>query len=223
MRMKAKKRTAAQVAEDCLVYDKPITLQQQVANTGTWSDVQHIHANINKAGAGGGFSAENDRLRLRLLFRMRYFTLLETIRSSLQDYRILYNGQHYEITDYDDYCERRRVIKLTGELYELPVTVTLLTPTTSTVLGVLTKTYPATGTAASCIWESLQSDEQNVNGVISVKERAKLTFRSISTIQPDCRILRADGSTWEITGQTESTGLAGRWMEVTVQRISGGA
>jgi head-tail adaptor len=112
--MKAKQRTQAQVREDCLVYDKPVILQKQVPDTGAWTDVQHLHANVNKALSTQNFSAENERLRTRLLFRLRYFAGLDDVRNNPQDYRIAYGGQHYEITDYDDYNERRRVIKLTG-------------------------------------------------------------------------------------------------------------
>ena len=65
--MKAKRRTQAQIREDCLVYDKPVTLQRQIPETGTWQDVQHLHANVNKAVSTQNFSAEDDRLRIRLL------------------------------------------------------------------------------------------------------------------------------------------------------------
>lgn len=221
--MKAKRRTAAQVAEDCLVYDKPVMLQQQIPETGAWTDVQHLHVNVNKAVSPQGFSAENERLRQRLLFRLRYYSELENVRNHLQDYRIVYNGLHYELTDYDDYNERRRVVKLTGELYELPVTVMLLIPQSVRVLGVLKKQYPETGAELACTWETVSSEEKTVNRIVSVSERAKLTFRCISQINADCRIRRADGTIWEIIGQPENTGLAGRWMTAIVQRVSGGA
>ena len=145
------------------------------------------------------------------------------MRNDPQSYRIVYCGQHYEITDYDDYNERRRVVKLTGELYELPVTVMLLIPQRVLVLGVLKKQYPETGAELACTWETVSSEEKTVNRIVSVSERAKLTFRCISQINADCRIRRADGTIWEIIGQPENTGLAGRWMTAIVQRVSGGA
>ena len=221
--MKAKQRTQAQVREDCLVYDKPVILQKQVPDTGAWTDVQHLHANVNKALSTQNFSAENERLRTRLLFRLRYFAGLDDVRNNPQDYRISYGGQHYEITDYDDYNERRRVIKLTGERYELTVTVELLIPTTATVLGVLKKTYPDSGTEIDCMWETQTGEERKVNGIVSVVERAKLTARCRPAIAADCRIKRSDGSVWEIIGQPENTGLSDRWQVFTVRRISGGA
>ena len=209
--------------EDCLVYDKPVTLQRQVPETGAWTDVQHLHANVNKAISTQNFSAEDDRLRTRLLFRLRYFPALDAVRDDPQDFRIDYDGRHYEITDYDDYNERRRVIKLTGERYELTVTVELLIPTTATVLGVLKKTYLDSGTEIDCMWETQTGEERKVNGIVSVVERAKLTARCRTAIAADCRIKRSDGSVWEIIGQPENTGLSDRWQVFSVRRISGGA
>ena len=221
--MKAKKRTAAQVTEDCLVFDKPVTLQKQIPETGAWQDVQHLHANVNKAISTQNFSAENDRLRIRLLFRLRYYSEMENVRQNLQDYRIDYDGQHYELTDYDDYNERRRVIKLTGELYELPVTVQLLIPTLTTVLGVVRAAYPESGMAIGCRWETMPAEERRVNGIVSVIERARVTARMRPAIAADCRLKRDDGSVWEIIGTPENTGLSDRWQTFTVRRIAGGA
>ena len=221
--MKAKQRTAAQVHEDCLVYDKPVILQKQIPDTGAWTDVQHLHANVNKAVSTQQFSVEHARLRQRLLFRLRYYTGLETVRNSLQDYRIDYGGQHYELVDYDDYNERRRVIRLTGELYELPVTVELLTPVYETVLGVRKKTYPASGVSIECAWDVMQGEEQKINGIVSVVERARVTVRCRTAFAANCRLKCADGSLWEIIGAPENTGLSDRWQVFTVRRVSGGA
>lgn len=223
MQMRAKQRTQTQIHEDCLVYDKPVILQKQIPDTGAWTDVQHLHANVNKAVSTQNFSAENERLRQRLLFRLRYYAELENVRHSLQDYRIDYSGQHFELVDYDDYNERRRVIKLTGELYELPITVELLTPTTVTVLGVPKKTYPASGVSIDCAWETLTGEERKVNGIVSVVERARITVRSRTAIAANCAIKCTDGTLWEIAEPPENTGLSDRWQVFTVRRISGGA
>ena len=219
--MKAKQRTPAQIREDCLVYDKPVTLQRQVPETGTWADVQHLHANVNKAVSSQNFSAEDDRLRTRMLFRLRYFH--DAVRDDPQDFRIDYDGRHYEITDYDDYNERRRVIKLTAERYELPVTVELLIPTVGVVLGVRKKTYPETGTELECRWVSLPSEETKVNNVVSVVEHAAITVRMRPDVAAGCRVRCADGSVWEIIGAPENTGFSDRWQTFKVHRISGGA
>lgn len=206
-----------------IVYDKPVTLQKQVAGTGSWEDVQHLHAEVNKSLMQQLYSPENDRVRQRLVFKIRYNPTLESVRSALQDYRLTYRGQHFELVDYDDYKEHRREIKLTGEQYDLPVTVELLIPTTATVLGVLKKTYPDSGTEIDCMWETQTGEERKVNGIVSVVERAKLTVRCRPAIAADCRIKRSDGSVWEIIGQPENTGLSDRWQVFSVRRISGGA
>ena len=221
--MKAKKRSAAQVREDCLVYDKPVTLQIQVPETGEWQDVQHVHANVNKAVSAQNFNADDDRLRTRLLFRIRYFSALETVRADPQNYRLEYCGEHFEITDYDDFNERRRVIKLTCERFELPVTVWIFKPAFETVLGVRKKVYPQNGTEMQCRWVTKPSVESKVNGVTSVTDHAEITLRMIPEITADCRIQRSDGTLWEIIGTPENTGLSDRWQVFTVRRIGGGA
>ena len=221
--MKAKQRTQAQIREDCLVYDKPVILQKQVPDTGAWTDVQHLHANVNKAISTQNFSAEDDRLRTRLLFRLRYFPALDAVRDDPQDFRIDYDGRHYEITDYDDYNERRRVIKLTGERYELPVTVELLIPTVTTVLGVRTKSYSAAGIELECRWVALPGEETKINNVVSVVENASITVRMRPDVTAGCRVRRTDDSVWEIIGAPDNTGLSDRWQTFKVRRISGGA
>ena len=102
--MKAKHRTAAQVAEDCLVYDKPVTLQHYA--DGVWRDAAHLHAAVNRA-----VGAEQPHF----LFRVRYFALLDSVRRHPQTFRLLFFGDCCEIADYDDYNERHRVIKLTAK------------------------------------------------------------------------------------------------------------
>lgn len=105
--MKTKRRTAPQAAEDCLVYDKPVTIQRYAA--GAWQDAEHLHANINKA-TGSAIP--------RLLFRFRYYSLFDAIRRHPQTYRLICFGECYSVADYDDYNERHRVIKLTAERME---------------------------------------------------------------------------------------------------------
>ena len=221
--MRAKQRTAAQQAEDRLVYDKPVTLQKQIPDTMEWSDVQHLHANVNKSIAANRFETDEDRLRLKLLFRLRYYSGLNDVRQNPQDYRIEYDGRHYEITDYDDYNERRRVIKITGERYESTVTVYIVKPTVKTVLGVPTKSYPDTGAAIEVRWQTAPSVEKKVNNLVSVVDAAVISCRALSGITSDCAIRRDDGTLWEIVGTPENTGLSDRWMSFKIQKLSGGA
>lgn len=206
-----------------IVYDKPVTLQRQVAGTGAWEDVQSLHAEVNKNISQQFYSPENERVRQRLVFKIRYNPTLESVRNALQDYRMVYRGQHYELVDYDDYKEHRRGIKLTGELYELPVTIQLLVPVTTMVLGVPKKVYPDSGPEIDCAWDGMQPDERRVNGIVSVVERAKITIRTRSAVTANCAVRCADGSVWEIIGSPEDTGLSNRWSVFYVRCVSGGA
>lgn len=206
-----------------IVYDKPVTLQRQVAGTGAWEDAQSLHAEVNKSISQQNYSPENDRVRQRLVFKIRYNPTLESVRSALQDYRMVYRGQHYELVDYDDYKEHRRGIKLTGELYELPVTIQLLVPVTTMVLGVPKKVYPDSGPEIDCAWDGMQPEERKVNGLVSVVDRAKITIRTRSAVTANCAIKCVDGSVWEIIGSPEDTGLSNRWSVFYVRKLSGGA
>ena len=115
--MKAKKRTAAQAAEDNTVYDKPVDLQKQNEDTELWETVQHLHASVNKAGGSESFAAGADQFPARLRFKLRYYPGMEAIRSAPELWRILYNGEQYQVIDYDDYMERHRQVRIVGERY----------------------------------------------------------------------------------------------------------
>ena len=113
--MKASKsRTAAEQAEDRIVFDKPITLQQYDSTLHAWSDIEHIHASVNKAISTGGQNPAFSSHTNRLFFRIRYFAAIGGIRANIQRYRIAYDGASYELNDYDDYNERRSIVKLTA-------------------------------------------------------------------------------------------------------------
>lgn len=99
-------------------YDKLITLQQQDEQTEQWSDVQRLHARVNKAGGGSEFDAGADQYNLTLTFELRHSKTLEAIRYNPQAYRVLYRGHTFKISDYDDYMEQHRTIRLVGGLYE---------------------------------------------------------------------------------------------------------
>lgn len=110
----SKARTAAEQAEDRLVFDRPITLQQYSVQTHAWTDTEHIHANVNKAVSAGGQAPADSSHTRRYLLKVRFFGALDDVRANLQKYRVLYSGQTYELADYDDYNERHRIIKLTA-------------------------------------------------------------------------------------------------------------
>lgn len=109
----SKAKTPAEQAEDRLVFDKPFELQHYDLTQHAWLDSEHIHANINKAISTGGQNPNASAHASRYIFRIRYHAALDDVRANPQKYRIRYGGEFYELADYDDYNERRTIIKLT--------------------------------------------------------------------------------------------------------------
>lgn len=99
-------------------YDKPIVVQVQDLSTEQWSDKLNLHARVNKTGGGQTFNAGADRYRASLTFEVRYSKKLEDIAYNTQPFRIVYRGRTFKVTDYDDYMEEHRTVKLVGEFYE---------------------------------------------------------------------------------------------------------
>ena len=102
------------------MYDKPIRIQVQDPETETWTDAfdKTLHAEVNKTGGGSKENAGAGQYRASLTFKLRYTKKLEAIEYSPQAYRIIYRGRTFRVTDYDDFMEQHRKIKLTGEFYE---------------------------------------------------------------------------------------------------------
>lgn len=101
-----------------MTYDKPVVLQKQNENTEIWETIMHFHARVNKTGGNQTFAADADQFHARLNFDFRYCEALEEVRYQPQLYRLLYRNHQFQITDYDDYLEQHRVVRLTGKLYE---------------------------------------------------------------------------------------------------------
>ena len=100
-----------------MTYDKPITVQVQDKVTEKWTDKLHLHARVNKTGGGQTFNAGADQYRVSLTFEVRYFKALEELRYNPQPFRVLYRGHSFKLTDYDDFMEEHRTVKLVGEAY----------------------------------------------------------------------------------------------------------
>lgn len=101
-----------------MTYDKPITIQIQNEETEDWGDLFRLHARVNKTGGGTLLNAGADQFNATLTFEVRYFKELEALRYSPQLYRVQYRGHTFKVTDYDDFMEQHRTVKLVGELYE---------------------------------------------------------------------------------------------------------
>ena len=101
-----------------MTYDKPITVQVQDPDTENWNDRLYLHARVNKTGGGTSLNAGADQYRVSLTFEVRYIKALENIAYNVQPFRILYRGRAFKVTDYDDYMEQHRTVKMVGGLYE---------------------------------------------------------------------------------------------------------
>lgn len=100
-----------------MMYDKPITIQIQDADTERWTDALQLHARVNKTRGGQAMQAGADQYTASLTFEVRYVRALEAIAYGPQPYRILYRGHTFKVTDYDDYLEQHRTVRLVGDLY----------------------------------------------------------------------------------------------------------
>ena len=100
-----------------MIYDKPIIIQEQYPATEEWTDKWKLHARVNKTGGGQALNAGADQYTAALTFELRYFQALEELRYNPQPFRIVYRGHTFKLTDYDDYMEQHRTVKLVGEAY----------------------------------------------------------------------------------------------------------
>lgn len=100
-----------------MAYDKPITVQVQDPETEKWTDRLHLHAQVNKSNGGQAFAAGADQYRASLTFEVRYCKALEEIAYNPQPYRVTYRGRTFKVTDYDDFMEQHRTVRLRGEAY----------------------------------------------------------------------------------------------------------
>lgn len=100
-----------------MAYDKPIKIQKIDENTEKWSDIYSLHAKVNKSNGSEYLNAGANQSRSNRVFEVRYFKDLEDIDDNRGLYRIIYRGKTYNITDYDDYLEQHKTIKLLGVSY----------------------------------------------------------------------------------------------------------
>lgn len=96
----------------------PVTIQRMNPDTEEWTDLLKLHAiQVNRSGGGEAYSAGREQFRPRLTFDLRWCKALETMRWDTQNHRIVYSGQTFNITDYDDFMEQHLTVRLTGEAY----------------------------------------------------------------------------------------------------------
>lgn len=98
-------------------FDKPITIQQIDPATEKWTDLYKLHANVNKSNGSEYLNAGANQSKATLVFDVRYFKDLENIQYDRGSYRIDYRGRYFNITDYDDFKEEHKTVKLLGVSY----------------------------------------------------------------------------------------------------------
>lgn len=107
----------------------------------------------------------------------------------------------------------------------------LLTPTTTTVSGVLKKTFPTMAEALEdtrniiyCSFKTYGGTERDVNGVYSIIDTANVETWYRPDIQSDCRVARAtDGAMFEIINEPENINMMNQFLRFKLKRIKGGA
>ena len=102
-----------------MTFDKPIIIQVQDPVTEEWSDAfdRRLLAKVNKTGGGTSFNAGAEQYHVSLTFEVRYLKKLEDIALGVQPFRIVYGGRTFKVTDYDDFKQQHRTVKLVGVLY----------------------------------------------------------------------------------------------------------
>ena len=100
-----------------MTFDKPIIIQKINEDTEKWEFAYLLHARVNKSNGSEYLNAGAVQSKSNLVFEVRYFKGLESIDDSRGLYRILYHGRTYNITDYDDYLEQHKTVKLLGVSY----------------------------------------------------------------------------------------------------------
>lgn len=102
-----------------MTFDKPIKIHVQDPETEEWADAfdRRLLAKVNKTGGGSDFNAGAEQYHVSLTFEVRYLKKLEDIAFGVQPFRIVYKGRTFKVTDYDDFKQQHRTVKLVGVLY----------------------------------------------------------------------------------------------------------
>lgn len=100
---------------------KPITILKYDEQNDEWQplalDGQPIvfHAAVNKSGGSEYLGSGATQSAANKVFKVRYCSLISDIELNTQLYRIEYAGVIYDVTDYDDFNDLHREVKLLGE------------------------------------------------------------------------------------------------------------
>ena len=100
------------------VYDRPVIIQKQNEQTELWEDVFNVHARINKASNDNTYLGSGaSQSKRSFTFEVRYFKDLEALSRDRQLYRLVYQGEPFNIEDYDDYMLQHKTVKILATSY----------------------------------------------------------------------------------------------------------
>lgn len=100
---------------------KPIKIIKYDEDSGDWKtlaiDGEDIvfHAKVNKSSGSEYLGSGSGQSTAQKVFVVRYSSIVAEIELNTQLYRIEYAGEIYDVTDYDDFNELHREVKLLGE------------------------------------------------------------------------------------------------------------
>ena len=99
----------------------------------------------------------------------------------------------------------------------------LQVPETSTVLGVVKKTY-ADRKQLNCNWKSYGGTEVVNNDVLTIEDTATLVCWVDPDVRANCRVKRlTDGAVYEIISEPENIEQRNMLLQFKVKRVKGGA
>ena len=100
---------------------KPIKILKYDEDSREWNtlslDGKEIvfHARVNKSSGSEYLGSGSTQSTAQKVFVVRYSSVIADIELNTQLYRIEYAGVIYDVTDYDDFNELHREVKLLGE------------------------------------------------------------------------------------------------------------
>lgn len=98
----------------------------------------------------------------------------------------------------------------------------LLIPTTTTVKGVIKKTFTAEDAPFFCSFRTFGGTEREINGVTVVEDTATIETWYDPKILSDCHI-RINDIDYEILGTPENINMRNQYVKFKVRAIKGGA
>ncbi|TFI13725.1 hypothetical protein E4P35_11020 [Thiopseudomonas sp. 4R-3cl] len=104
-----------------MLYKFPIRIEKRDEVTEQWVEYMPlVHAGINKNVRRTGYEVLSGgaiQIKRSLIFEVRYSPPVREIAHNTQLYRIIYDGEAYDVIDYDDFEERHQTVKLVGAYY----------------------------------------------------------------------------------------------------------